>query len=392
MKKSISILGSTGSIGTTVLKIIDKKKNNFKIDILSANKNTKIILKQIIKYKPKYFIINNKKSFLKIKKDYSNKKTKIFNNFNSIKINKKSDICVSAIPGIAGLEPTILMISNSKKILIANKESIICGWNIIKQKAKKYNTKIIPVDSEHFSIMKLFENHKIKEIDKVFITASGGPFLNYKLKQFNHIKPSDALKHPKWKMGKKVTIDSSTMMNKLLEIIEAQKLFNIPSNKIDILIHPNSLVHAIVKLKNGLVKFIYHETSMIIPITNAIFDGKLEIRDFYRPLENKKISTIKNLYFEKVNRNIFPMVNLKNKINQYPSTSIIINAANEILVDQFLLKKIPFLAIYKIIMTILKDRNYKKYAIRKPKNIRQIIEIDTWAKAKTLNKVKLKYE
>ena len=119
MKKSISILGSTGSIGTTVLKIIDKKKNNFKIDILSANKNTKIILKQIIKYKPKYFIINNKKSFLKIKKDYSNKKTKIFNNFNSIKINKKSDICVSAIPGIAGLEPTTLMISNSKKILIA---------------------------------------------------------------------------------------------------------------------------------------------------------------------------------------------------------------------------------------------------------------------------------
>ena len=392
MKKSISILGSTGSIGSTVFKIIDKKKNNFKIDILSANKNIKIILKQIKKYKPKYFIINNKKSFLKIKKNYSNKKTKIFNNFDSVKINKKSDICVSAIPGIAGLEPTILMISNSKKILIANKESIICGWNIIKQKAKKNNTKIIPVDSEHFSIMKLLEDHKIKEIDKVFITASGGPFLNYKLNQFNHIKPSDALKHPKWKMGKKVTIDSSTMMNKLLEIIEAQKLFNIPNNKIDILIHPNSLVHAIVKLKNGLVKFIYHETSMIIPITNAIFDGKLEIRDFYRPLENKKISTIKNLYFEKVNKDIFPMVNLKNKINQFPSSSIIINAANEILVDQFLLKKIPFLAIYKIIMTILNDRNYKKYAIRKPKNIRQIIEIDTWAKEKTLNRIRLKYE
>ena len=248
------------------------------------------------------------------------------------------------------------------------------------------------MDSEHFSIMKLFENHQIKEIDKVFITASGGPFLNYKLKQFNRIKPSDALKHPKWKMGKKVTIDSSTMMNKLLEIIEAQKLFNIPNNKIDILIHPNSLVHAIIKLKNGLVKFIYHETSMIIPITNAIFDGQLNIRDFYRTSENKKIGTIKNLHFEKVNKNIFPMMNLKNKINQYPSTSIIINAANEILVDQFLLKKIPFLAIYKIIMTILNDRNYKKYAIRKPKNIRQIIEIDTWAKTKTLNRIKLKYE
>ena len=188
MKKSISILGSTGSIGKTVFKIIDKKKNYFDIDILSANKNIKTIYKQIKKYRPKYFIINNKKSFLKIKKNYSIKKTKILNNFNSIKINKKSDICVSAIPGIAGLEPTIFMISHSKKILIANKESIICGWNLIRVTAIKNKTEIIPIDSEHFSIFNLLKDHSLNEIKKIYITASGGPFLNYKKKQFKSIR------------------------------------------------------------------------------------------------------------------------------------------------------------------------------------------------------------
>ena len=131
------------------------------------------------------------------------------------------------------------------------------------------NTKIVPVDSEHFSIMRLLENSKLNEIKKIYLTASGGPFLNYTTKQLKKILPKDALKHPKWKMGNKITIDSSTMMNKILELVEAQKLFNLPSNKLDILIHPDSLVHAIIVLRNGLVKFIYHETSMIIPLSNT---------------------------------------------------------------------------------------------------------------------------
>ena len=130
--------------------------------------------------------------------------------------------------------------------------------------------------------MKLIENHKLDDIKKIYITASGGPFLNYKLSQLKKITPTDALKHPKWKMGKKITIDSATLMNKILELIEAQKLFSIPDNKIDILIHPNSLVHAAIHLKNGLIKLLYHETSMIIPLVNAIFDGKLNIQEFYK--------------------------------------------------------------------------------------------------------------
>ena len=389
MKHTISILGSTGSVGISTLYIVDKKKKNFKIDLLSSNKNYSLICNQIKKYKPNYFVISDINVFIKIKKKFKNKKIKIFNNFDNIKLKKKSDITISAITGIAGLKPTLIMTKRSKKILIANKESIICGWNLIKKIALKNNTKIIPIDSEHFSIFKLLENHKQSEIKKIYITASGGPFLNYKTNQFSTIKPKDALKHPKWKMGKKITIDSSTLMNKILELIEAQKLFNLPNKKLDILIHPNSLVHAIVQLKNGLTQFIYHETSMIIPLANAIFEKNLNIENFIKINNSKKKNVIENLTFLKVNKKTFPIFKIKDKANEYPSTPIIINAANEVLIDQFLQKKIPFLSISKTIMKIMNDINYRKYAIRRPKNIKEIIIIDNWARESIIKKLRI---
>ena len=390
MKKTISILGSTGSIGSSLFKIINKKKDYFKIYLLSANKSYNSICKQIKKYNPTYFVITDFDVYEKVKLKFKKKKIIILNNFDKIKIKKKTDIVVSAIPGLAGLNPTILAIRFSKKILIANKESIICGWNLIKKAAYKYNTKIIPVDSEHFSILKLLEHHRLQDIKKIYITASGGPFLNYNANQFKKITTKDALKHPKWKMGKKISIDSSTLMNKALELIEAQKLFNIPNNKLDILIHPDSLVHAIIKLKNGLTKFIYHETSMIIPLANAIFEGDLNIEYFYKLKKTKYNKPIENLTFQTVNKTTFPIIRLKDRLNEYPSTPIIINSSNEILVDQFLAKKIHFLSIYKTIMTILNNRNYKKYAIRNPKNIYQIRKIDEWARAQTMKKINKK--
>ncbi len=388
MKKFISILGSTGSIGLSALEIVDKKRDYFKISLLSANKNYTKISKQIKKYNPKYFIINDKLTFEKIKKKFKKKKIKILNNFESLNSIKKNDIFISAIPGIAGLLPTLKIIKFSKKLLLANKESIICGWSLIKKEALKYNTKLVPIDSEHFSISKLIENQNIKDIRKVYITASGGPFLNYKKNKLKKITPRDALNHPKWKMGKKISIDSSTLMNKILELIEASKLFNISNTKLDILVHPNSLVHAIIVFKNGLTKFIYHETSMIIPLSNAIFGDKLNIEKFYKIKNN---SIIENLTFKKVDKQIFPIYKLKNRLDEYPSTSIIINAANEVLVSHFLKKKIPFLSIYKIIMAILNDSNYRKYAIRKPINFNIIYQIDEWTRnlvKKKLDKLK----
>ena len=384
MIKKISILGSTGSIGLSVLKIIEKKNNFFKINLLSANKNFKLICKQIKKYKPNYFLINDPNIYLKVKKIFLKKNVKIINNIDNKKL-KKSDISVSAISGIAGLKPTISIISSTKKLLIANKESIICGWNLIKKESFKNKTEIIPVDSEHFSILKLVENQNFKNVKKIYLTASGGPFLNFSYTQLKKVKPKHAIAHPKWNMGKKISIDSSTLMNKMLELIEAQKLFNIQSNKLDILIHPNSLIHAIVQFKNGLTKILYHETSMIIPLSNAIFGDSLDIDKIYK-IGKKKI--IDNLIFKKVDKKIFPVYKLKNRINEYPSTSIIINAANEILVDQFLQKKLAFLSISKTIMKILNDRNYKKYAIRNPKNIKEIIKIDKWARESTVSKLK----
>jgi 1-deoxy-D-xylulose-5-phosphate reductoisomerase len=391
MKQTISILGSTGSVGLSALSIVDKKKNYLKPFLLSANKNYKLISKQIKKYKPIFFVVHDVEIFKKIERKFKKNKIKILNNFNSIKLKKKSDITISAIPGIAGLKPTISMIKLSKKILIANKESIICGWNLIKKTSQKNKTKIVPIDSEHFSILKLLENHALNDVKKIYITASGGPFLNYKPHQFKKITPKDALNHPKWKMGKKVTIDSSTLMNKILELIEAQKLFNIPNKKLDILIHPNSLVHAIIELKNGLTKFIYHQTSMVIPLANAIFDGDLNIEDFYQNKKKTGKNVIENLIFKQVDHKIFPLIKLKDRVNEHASTSIIINASNEILVDHFLRKKLPFSCIFKIIMIILNDRNYKKYAIKNPKNLIQINKIDYWARTITLEKLK-KYE
>ncbi len=391
MKKTISILGSTGSVGLNSLSIIDNKKKSFKVVLLSADKNYSLICKQIKRYNPNFFVINNLLVFKRVKQKFKNKKVKILNNFDLNFLKKKIDITISAIPGIAGLQPTINLIKISKAILIANKESVICGWNIIKNTAKKNNTRIIPVDSEHYSIFKLIKDHKLDDIKKIYITASGGPFLNLRIKEFKKIKPKDALKHPKWKMGKKISVDSSTLMNKIFELVEAQKLFNIPFRKLDILIHPNSLVHAIVEFNNGLTKFIYHETSMIIPLANAIFDGDVKIDEFLKKTKKKsEKKSIETLIFKKVDKKIFPTISLIDRINEFPSTSIIVNAANEVLVDYFLRKKIPFLSIFKIIMTIMNDRNYKKYAIKKVKKINQIKLIDSWARNITLKKINLK--
>ena len=386
MKKFISILGSTGSVGLNTLKIINKKKKYLKPYLFSSNKNYNLICHQIKKYKPIIFLINDERVFKKVKKKFIRSRTKIINNLQTSDLKKISDITVLAISGIAGLSPTLLMIKKSKKILIANKESIICGWNLILKNLILYKTKFIPIDSEHFSIFQILENSKFDQIEKVYLTASGGPFLGFKKKQLRNIKPKHALSHPKWSMGKKISVDSSTLMNKVLEYIEAQKLFNLPKEKLDILIHPESLVHAIVKFKNGLSKFIYHETSMQIPIANAIFDYKINMNIFI-----KNDNTIKNLSFKTPDSNNYPIIKILKRANEHPSTSIIINASNEVLVDHFLRKKVPFLSIPIIIKEILGDRNYKKYAIRKPKNLKQIYKINSWAKTKTLEKIATKY-
>ena len=389
MKNKISILGSTGSIGDTVFRLL-KEKKNYNFYILSGNKNIKKINYQIKNYKPNYFIIFDDSTYLKLKRKLRNKKTKILNadEFLNYKF-KKSHVAVAAIPGIAGLKPTLNIIKHSKTILIANKESVVCGWNLIKNKARKYNTKILPIDSEHFSIMNLLESTKTKEIEKIYLTASGGPFLNYSKKMILKAKPSEAFKHPTWKMGKKISIDSATLMNKIFEVIEAKELFSIDFEKIDIVIHPQSLVHAIVKYKNGLYKLLYFETDMGIPIGNVLFGKNFEINKFKNIKINKKTNFENQLNFINVNEKKFPAIKLKPLLKKYASLPIVLNAANEIFVDQFIKKNISFYAIINYLFTLLKDPKIRKYAIKRPSNLKTILTIDKWTRNKAMEILKI---
>ena len=378
-KKTIAILGSTGSIGQTTLEII-KKTNKFKVILIIANNNYVKIIYQIKIFKPKIVIVNNLKNYLKIKKINKYKKIIFLNNIINInKYIKKIDITVSAIPGIAGLEPTIAFTKLSKKILLANKESIVCGWELIKKNATKYNTELVAIDSEHFSIGQLTKLHSNNEVEKIYITASGGPFLKLDKNKFSNIKPNDAIKHPKWKMGKKISVDSSTLMNKVLELVEALRLFPFSLKQYEIIIHPQSLIHAIVKLKNGTTKLLYHLPDMKIPIANALFNNKFNYSKFFTN-SNKKENSIKNLDFFPVDEKKFPAVKFIPIINIGKSAPIIINAANEIFVDQFLKYNIHFNDISAYLNLVLKDKNYIKTSNMSSNNIKNIYKIDNWAR------------
>jgi 1-deoxy-D-xylulose-5-phosphate reductoisomerase len=241
MKKKIAILGSTGSIGKSLIKILHKDKDKFKIILLTCNTNYKELLKQVKIFGVKNIIIRDYKIFLYVKKILKNDKINIYNKFDHFDkiFNKKLDYTMSAISGFDGLKPTLDIIKYTKIIALANKESIICGWSLISKNMKKYKTEFIPVDSEHFSIWSLMNSSKSANIEKVYITASGGPFKDLPIKSFKSITPKQALKHPNWSMGRKISIDSATMMNKVFEIIEAKKIFNFEYSQLDILIHSN---------------------------------------------------------------------------------------------------------------------------------------------------------
>ena len=384
MKKKIAILGSTGSIGQSTLEVIRKDKKNFNIILLSANNNYKKLVEQAKQFKVKNVLIKNHKFYLKVKNSLKMTKTKVYSGDISIKriISKKLDYTMSAVVGLAGLQPTIDAIKVSKTVAIANKETIICGWQVLSKFIKKYKTEIIPVDSEHFSIMELTKGVSNEEVEEIIITASGGPFLNTPINKLRKVKAKQAIKHPNWKMGKKISVDSANMMNKVFEVVEAYKLFKFDKSKYKIMIHPQSYVHSIIRFKNGLIKMILYNTDMKIPISNTLYKSKKNVLK----TSNVEIKHINNLNFQKVNSKTFPSIKLLNKCFTLGlSTPIIINAANEVLVDLFLKGKIEFLDIVKIINKILKHKDFRKNAKRKPDSIKDIQIADNWSRLKTTN-------
>ena len=370
--KKVAILGSTGSIGTSLIKIIKKDKKNFKIELITANKNYRKLAEHIRFFDIKNVIITDYNSFLKLKNIFKNDKINIYNDFNSLKKifkNNKVDYTMSAITGFHGLKPTLEIIRFTKVIAIANKESIICGWNLITKNLKKFKTKFIPVDSEHFSIWSLIGDENNKKCEQVYLTASGGPFRTYPLNKFKNITPKEALIHPNWSMGKKISIDSATMMNKVFEIIEAKKIFNLKYEQLKILIHPHSYLHAIVKFNNGLTKMLIHDTNMVIPIFNSLYQKNMNsIKS-----NNLNINILNNLELKQVDKKRFPIIKIIDKLTKNDTLfETVIVSANDNLVNKFLKNEIKFTDISKNLLRIASLAEFKKYKNIIPKNVGDI--------------------
>ena len=377
--KKIVILGSTGSIGKQTLDVIRKNKKNFKILLLTTNKNHILLSKQIKEFKVKNVIINNRNCYEKIKKKF--KYINVYRDFKKIDkiINNKADYTMSAISGFEGLEPTLRVIKKTKVIAIANKESIICGWSLIKKRLKKYKTRFIPVDSEHFSIWSEIKDMNSSKIQEVIITASGGPFFNLKNKKIKQT-PKLATNHPNWKMGKKISTDSANLMNKVFEVIEAKKIFDIDLKKFNIWIHPKSYVHAIIKFKNGLIKLIAHETDMRIPIFNSIYNNNI------KTFNSKKINInfLNNLNFSKADPKQYPLINILKKIPKNETLfETILVSVNDELVKLFLKEKINFDDISIFLIRILNSKIFSKYRLKKVNNFREIQKLNEFVRLKT---------
>ena len=378
--KKIIILGSTGSIGKKTLEILKADRKNFKVLLLSTDKNIDLLLKQIKTFKVKNVVVTNKKKNEILKKKLKN--INVFSDFKDLdkKIKNKADYAMSAISGLEGLRPTLKIIKKTKRIAIANKESIICGWELIQKEMKKYKTEFIPVDSEHFSIWSVIKDYDRSDIEKIILTASGGPFLNKKIKK--NTKIEDAINHPNWQMGKKISVDSATLMNKIFEIIEAKKIFDIELKKFDILVHPKSYIHAIIKLKNGLIKIVAHDTDMRIPIFNSIYIGSVN-KKFIR---SKKIDLdiLNSLNLQKVNENKFPVIKILDKLSKKNSLfETVLVSVNDELVSLFLKNKIRFLDIYSKIWHFINLPVFSKFKHQKPKDLAQIEKLNEFVRLKT---------
>ena len=395
----ITILGSTGTIGVNTLSVISKIKNSYPIFALTANKNIRLLFSQIKKYKPVYAVISNEVDAISLRKlcKTNNIKIKIlFGRSGLLYVTEHIKVknVLSAIVGAAALEPTINAIKNSKNILLANKESLIMSGSLMVKLASESGSLIIPVDSEHNAILQIMTTHGLEyknnksliknNINHVTLTASGGPFLNFTKKQLSKVTPNQAIKHPKWKMGKKISIDSATMMNKGLEIIEASILFNLDPKQIKVLIHPESIVHAMVAFTDGSVISHMSKHDMRVAISYAISWPNRQKTD----IQELKNIEFKSLSFHKVKKNQFKCLDLCIKaLKLGHNAPTVLNAANEVAVAKFLENKINFLDIPVII-----DYALKNMQLIKNNSLKSILACDQQTREQVSDYIKNKWK
>jgi len=377
MKKELTILGSTGSIGTTALSI-QNISENFTLHSLVAGSNCKLLIEQSLRFKPKYAVLFDDNYYSELKSNLFGSGIKIKTGLDGILdiTSDTVDIVLSAISGSNGILPTYNCINNTAIIAIANKESIVSAGNLLFDKNLNKSTEIIPVDSEHCALSKLFKSVNKDDIRKLIITASGGPFIHKKKDELEFVTVKESLKHPTWKMGDKISIDSATLINKGLELIEATYLFDINHELIDILVHPESLIHGMVSLKDGTSIAMMADTDMRIPISNALFaEGN------HPEYNNLCLEKIGKLTFRSLDEVKFPSVTLARlALDMGPIGIITYNASSEVAVQSFVLGKIKFTEIFGIIENSIANMS-KNVQMKTANNIENILEINSMAKS-----------
>jgi 1-deoxy-D-xylulose 5-phosphate reductoisomerase len=350
MKKQIAILGSTGSIGTQTLEAIDEHKDIFEVYLLTANNNADLLIAQAKKFLPDSVVIVNEKHYNYVKEALNDLPIKVYTGKDAVCQCVRAsvvDIVVTAMVGYAGLEPTIEAIKAGKVIALANKETLVVAGELINSLAKEYKTPILPIDSEHSAIFQCLAGEFHNPIEKLIITASGGPFRNLKKEELAFVTVKEALRHPKWKMGAKITIDSASLMNKGFEVIEAKWLFGIEPSKIEVAVHPQSIVHSMVQFADGSIKAQLGMPDMKIPIAYALSYPDRMVSKINQRLS---ISDYSNLTFEKPDLEKFPNLQLAfDAMSIGGNRPCVLNAANEIVVDAFLKEKCRFIEMPMII-------------------------------------------
>lgn len=379
MEKNISILGSTGSIGTQALDVVRDLKT-IKVLGLSGNQNIRLLEKQALEFQPKVISVMHEKNALELKKRLKNTNIKVVYGLEGlieVATLPAVDTVLTSVVGIIGLVPTLEAIQSGKNIALANKETLVSAGELVMKKAEEKNVNILPVDSEHSAVFQSLQGNYHNKINRILLTASGGPFLGKTKEQLKNITVEDALHHPNWVMGKKITIDSATLMNKGLEVIEAKWLFHIPIEKIEVLIHPQSIVHSAVEYEDGAVIAQLGETDMKIPIQYALTYPK-RIKNNYPKLD---FSARNKLTFEKPDTMVFSCLKLAYEAIKIGGTMpAVLNAANEIAVEKFILKEISFLDIPSLI-----EKTINAYTVKYNYCLEDILQADKWAREYVLN-------
>ncbi|MFL2661732.1 MAG: 1-deoxy-D-xylulose-5-phosphate reductoisomerase [Alphaproteobacteria bacterium] len=370
MKKKITIFGSTGSIGQSTLDIIKNHNDKYEVVGLSADKNYEVMLEQVNEFKPKIISLSDSDAYKRFVDQNTLKDLKVINGKESYDeiLNFKTDLVVAAISGAAGLMPVVSALNCGISVALANKESLVCSGSLVTSIAKSNNVQILPVDSEHNAIYQVLDSNNFSKISRLILTASGGPFLNKKIEDLESITPDEAIKHPNWSMGKKISVDSATMMNKGLELIEACYLFGISEKLIDVVVHPESVVHSCVEYVDGSMLAQMGTPDMRTPISFTLaYPERIKTN-----VERLDLNKIQKLTFFKPDLNKFPCLDLAyHSLKIGKSAPTVLNASNEIAVDSFLNKKIKFLSISKVV-----EKTLNKSSFSNINSIKDVIEID----------------